>query len=218
MKRWTVLLAIAALSSVVMAQGQGRGMMMGRGGASETMLLGRADVQRDLALTEDQKTKLTAMQSKMREDMQAAMENARSSGNFDREAMQKAMADMMAKSKKETSAILTADQNKRLHEIWIQVAGNAVLLDEGVQKDLGLTAEQKTKIKDLQAKQNEANQAVFQKMQDGEIDRSEIQGIMKKNSDTLNVELGKVLTEDQRTKLKAMGGKPFKADPTQNGG
>lgn len=217
MKKWLMMMALAAISSAVMAQGRGM-MMMGRGGGSETMLLQRADVQRDLALTDDQKSKLKAMQDKMREDMQSAMENARSSGNFDRDAMQKMMTDMMAKAKKDAAAILTADQNKRLHEIWIQVSGNAVILDEGVQKDLGITDAQKAKIKDLQTKQNDANQAVFEKVQNGEIDRSEIQGIMKKNSDALNAELGKVLTDDQKNKLKAMSGKPFKADPPQAGG
>jgi Spy/CpxP family protein refolding chaperone len=212
LKTFVVVAVAALLATAAMAQrGQGGMRMMGGpGDSSGTMLLQRSDVQKDLGLTDEQKTKLDAMRQKMMDDMRAQFQNG--GGGGDREAMQKAVKEMMDKAKAETAKILTKEQTTRLHEISIQVAGNGAIQWEDVQKELGMTSDQVAKVKDLQTKQAEANQAIFQKMRDGEIDREELPEIMKKNQDTMNVELGKILKEEQKTKLKAMGGKPFKAD------
>jgi len=107
---------------------------------------------------------------------------------------------------------------KRLGEIQVQLQGNRAILQESTQKALGLSAEQTTKIKDLQGKQREANTALFQKIQSQELSREDAMKSFENNNKILDTELGKVLTSDQASKLKAMGGKPFKADPPQTGG
>lgn len=84
------------------------------------------------------------------------------------------------------------------------------MLNEELAKELKITDEQKQKARDLQAKQSEANRSVREKAQSGELDFSEIRAIMEKNSKALNEELGKLLTDEQKAKLKAMGGAPFK--------
>lgn len=225
MKRFTttvVISALLALSAVSFAQGGGRGggrmggMMMQGGGPAN--LINREDVQADLKVTAEQKSKLTALQDKQRQEMQAAFEEMRNGGSFDQDAMREMMTKRAKQSEKDVNAILTTDQAKRLKEIWVQISGNSVITNEDMQKELGMTDEQKKKVKDLQAKQQEATTALMEKMRNGEIDREEIQGIFKKNTETFNKEVGKILTDAQNAKLKEMGGKPFKAAEKTGGG
>ncbi len=208
------LVAVAALSMAQPGQGRGGMRMMGGGDSSGIMLLSRKDVQKDLALTADQQTKLTAFQTTMREEMQAAMENARSSGGGF-EGIRETMEKMMAESKKKVEAILTPAQVLRLKEINVQIMGGRAVTVPDLQKELGITEEQKGKIDALVAKQQEANMALFQKMRDGELDREELQPKMRKNDEVFKVELDKILDEKQRLKLKEMGGKKFTLDPNE---
>jgi len=189
------------------------GMQGGMGGA---FLLNDANVQADLALTAEQKTKLEAVQRKAREEMSAMRENM---VGQDRDAMMQAMRKINENSQKEINAILTADQQKRLKEISLQVAGNRAVMQEDVQKDLALTDAQKQKLRELQENQMQANQALFQRVRNQEISREEFQAAQRKNEEIMNVEISKVLTAEQNAKLKAMQGtKPFKGLAQQPGG
>src|SRR5579862_1807097 len=204
-----LLLAVTAMAQGGGGQGRGgfgRGMM----GADPTgtMLLQRPDVQKELNINDDQKTKIAALQDKMRTDMRDVFQNS----NGDQTAMREGMQKLMAQTGKDAQAILTKEQATRLKEVNIQLAGNQAATFPDVQKDLGLSDDQISKIKDLGAKQQEANMALFQKMRDQEITREELQTSMTKNTDTYKAELGKILTDAQRAKLKAMGGKEFKED------
>ncbi|MBS1724093.1 MAG: hypothetical protein JSS66_14200 [Armatimonadetes bacterium] len=211
MKTRLFLVVSMALILAVGASAQGRGMrMMGGGGAA--FLLQREDVRKDLGVTADQQSKLEAIQSDMREEMRAKMQDLQG----DREAMMAEFRKMQEAMTKKINEVLTVDQQKRLKEINIQINGNRSVLQPDIAKEIGLTDDQNAKIKDLQAKQNEANQAVFEKVRNGEIDREQVQEIMDKNNKSLDEEIGKVLTQAQKDKLKDMSGKPFKADG--NGG
>jgi hypothetical protein len=200
---------------------------MGRGGQNGLSLAMRKDVQTDLALTEDQKKKLTDLNTKNREARRADGGGRRQRGQggagsaggqttVDREAMQKRMQEQREQQQKDLAAILTADQVKRLAEISLQLRGNDAILDEKVQKDLGITTEQKQKIEDLQKKQREANQGLMEKMRNNEIPQEDARKTLQANQKAFQEELGKVLTADQAGKLKTMQGKPFKADPNEN--
>lgn len=173
----------------------------------------RKDVQNDLKLTDDQKTKLADAQQKMQDGIREIMQNA----GDDQEARQAAFQKYQENVKKDVLAILSKEQAARLRQINIQIAGNGAASFTDVQKDLGLTADQIAKIKDLQSKQRDAMMALFQKMRDQEITREEMQEASKKNSDALNTEIGKVLSADQKAKLKTMGGAEFKADKPADG-
>lgn len=215
---------IAVLATVSIAQGGGGGrggFGQGRGGfgmqdPSGVFLLRREDVQGELKLTADQKSKLTTIQEDQRAKMREMFQGG--GGGGDREAMMAEMQKMQAENNKVTLAVLDDTQKKRLKELAVQRMGNGVAANAEMQKELGMTDDQKAKIKDLQAKQQEANQAVMQKMRDGEIQREELQGIMQKNTDIYNAELGKILTDAQKAKIKEMGGKPFKFVEQQPGG
>jgi hypothetical protein len=98
------------------------------------------------------------------------------------------------------------------------LAGNLAAADPGVQKDLAVTDAQKSSIKTLMQKAQDANRAVFDKMRNGDIDREEFPQIMRQNAQILKDELGKILTDDQKAKIKAMSGKPFTATEQGPGG
>ncbi len=241
MKRLLVI-AILALAVGGQAQNNGGGGRQGFGRnntASMTGLLNRPDVEKELKLTDDQKSKLQAL-SPARGNRgnrgtgggaagtggggnagggAAGGGNAGGGGGQNRGTRSGAggfdpaqAQQRMMEREKQYLDILTADQAKRLKELYVQRAGNRVLLREDFQKDLGLTDDQKAKVADLQAKQREAQQALMEKVRNQEIDRTEVGGIMTKNDKILSDELGKILTTDQAAKLKSMAGAPFKFD------
>jgi len=215
MKKVGIALALSmALTAISGAQGgPGRGgfrAMQGMGKMMEYFNLRRGDVQTDLKLTDDQKSKLTAAQ----EDMQGKMRDAfTSGGGTDPEAMQATMKKLSDEMVTALKAIITPEQQKRLDEINVQLQGGNVLADPDMQKTLNLTADQLKQIKDLQDKQNEANASLMEKVQNGDIDRQEVGPMMQKNREALGVAMEKVLTDDQRAQLKKLGGAPFVRDP-----
>jgi hypothetical protein len=211
-KKLFVVAAVAVLTVTAFGQGQGRGGfgMFGRGGVQQgAMLLNRPDVQNDLKLTDDQKTKLQEVRTGMRDKMRSAFQDA----GGDQAKMQEAMKAVMEDINKQTNAILTADQQKRLKEIGIQLAGNSAATLEDVQSQLMLTDDQKSKIKELQKGADEANAAIGQKMRNQEIDFQAAREAFTKNSTALNDAIGKILTDAQKTKLKELGGATFTPDP-----
>ena len=214
--RLLAIVGAVAVACALMAQGRGQGRGFMRGGGSPVQLLNRTDVQTDLKLSDDQKTKITALNDQMRQDMQNAFQNAQASG--DQGSTRTAMQQIGDKYRPQFEAILSADQNKRLLGIYVQMNGNRSVSDPGVAKAIGLSDDQKAKIKDLQDKQNQANQDLFQKMRDGELDRQGLQDAMKKNNDTLDTAIGGILTDSQKSQLKALEGPKFTATDTGRGG
>lgn len=222
--------------------GQGRGAGVG----GELQLAFRKDVQTDLGLSADQKTKLDALQAKQRELRgqgqgqrrnrgQAGAGNTGNTGgsganggranrggqqmtDAEREAMRKRMQEQREQSRKDLAAILNDSQMKRLGEIRVQLMGARAVQQEETQKALNLTTAQITRISDLQEKQREANQALMQKVRNQELSREDVTKSIENNNKVLDAELLKVLTPEQSAKLKEMGGKPFKADPPQGRG
>lgn len=200
-----------------MGQRGGGGMGFGMG-YNPLQLLGRVDVSKDVGVTEEQLNKLKELNTKMQEARRKAFEEMR--GNFnpgDRDAMMAQMQKLQEKWNKEQNAelekILTAEQLKRTKEIYVQLAGNRIIMDPAFQKDLGITEKQKEDIKALQAKQQQANMSLFEKMRNQEITREDMQAALEKNNKILDQELGKLLTPEQAEKLKAMKGtKTFTPD------
>jgi hypothetical protein len=204
-------------------QGQGQGQFQGRGmqggmmQMSPVFLLMRNDVQDDLKLTAEQRTRLGELQRQQQESMRG-MGGRGGGGGGDFQQMREEMQRRQQEMERQVNQILTADQQKRLKEISIQLAGARAVLNEDVQKELGLTAEQRQRIQDLMQRQQEANRALMQQARDGGIEREELQTRMRNNENALNTEIGKVLTAEQNEKLKAMGGAPFRATEQPRGG
>ncbi len=203
-------------SAFAFAGAQGFRMMGGGAAMSPGMVLYgfgpegptlREDVAKELKLTDAQKGKLGAFQQKQMEEMMAMFQSGERPSQ---EQMQGILKKRQEAEEKALKEILEEAQQKRLRELWLQRQGNGAISNEAIQKELGLSDDQKKKIKDLQAKQQAANAAIREKMMSGEIDRSEIMPLMEKNTKILNEEYGKLLTEEQAAKLKSMQGAPFK--------
>ena len=216
-KKWIGIgILLVAAQSAALAQGV---RIMGGGGAmSQGMVLFslgpdgpgiRGDVSKELKLTDAQKSKISDFQQKQMEEMMGLFQSGQRPSQEEMQAIMKKRNEAETKFLGET---LDETQRKRLRELWIQRMDNAAMLNEDLARELAITDEQKQKAKDLQAKQAEANRSVREKAQNGELDFSQIREIMEKNSKALNLELGKILTEDQKTKLKAMRGAEFKFD------
>ena len=217
LKKSIIVVAVAALACASFGQGRGGGFFgrMGGGLMPITFLVGNPSVQTELKLTDDQKTKITDFNTSFRQQMRDKFQ----ADQGDQAQLSKDMQALNEDAKKQIDAILTDDQKKRIHEIQIQAAGNSAIMDKDVQASLDLTDEQKTKIETLNKNAQEAQASLRQKMQDGSLDRQEAFTTMQKNNDTLKEELGKVLTDAQKAKLKELGGAPFKLEmPQRRGG
>lgn len=234
-----ISIAVAACVALAGAQGgqggqggQGRGQRGGFGqrgmmrGGGESGLVRRADVQKELGITDEQKTKLEEMATKEREARRAAFQNrsndnggaATGGGQQGRRMFDPAaMAKQREEQHKALAAILDAKQMKRLGELSLQQQGARALTQEETQKALGLSADQVAKIKDIQTKEGEAMQSLMEKMRNQELTREEMQASMEKNNKALTDELTKVLTTDQAAKFKEMQGAPFKFEDNNGG-
>lgn len=225
LKKIILTLAIVGIVGSAFAQGGGGqrrgGMfgMMGRGGGSPVMLLQREDVQGELKLTDEQKTKLSELQTKMMEKMRE-MFTGGGGGRPDPDKMREVMTKASEEAQKEVDTVLNADQKKRLKELAVQRAGNSAVLNPETAKEVGITEEQKAKIKALEDMQQQANQALMEKMRNQELDRDQFREKMETNTKAFDTELAKILTDAQKAKLKEMSGKPFTfaADRPRGGG
>jgi len=141
-------------------------------------LLAADSVAKELELTDDQKAKIKAINERAMADMGAAFEELR---DLEPQERQKKMADLrgtMEKQRKETNkaieGVLLDHQLKRLKEIFIQVRGEQALRDPEVQEALGLTQDQKNKIRSIFEILNDDQKAEFEKMKGDKFDVSTI--------------------------------------------
>jgi len=208
------VISLVVLVAVASAQNR-QGRQGGRQNNNMIGLLQRSDVQTELKLSDDQKSKLEAMRPARGQGGNRGGGNGGggNGGGGQRPAQDpEAMAKAAAEREKTTLDVLSPEQTKRLLELYIQRVGSRAVIRADVQEALKINSTQKEKIADLQKNQREANQAVMEKVRNGEIERTAVADIQKKNDSILQDELNKILTAEQREKLKSMGGAPFKFD------
>lgn len=240
------LVATISVAASALAQGGGgrgpggpggqRTFQMGGMMNSESMLLMREDVQKDIKLTPEQKTKLEAIRTEMMEKMRGQSPFSRGDrggdgnggsgngqagirgegGSFNMQEFQKQMEAVQKESNEKAKAVLTPEQWNRLGQIKVQLGGPRLLVEDEMAKKLGLKAMQKLSITELLDKQNAANQQIFMKMREEGADRDALMAEVRKNDEIMRAEVDKVLTEEQRTTLKGLEGAKFVADPNQN--
>jgi Spy/CpxP family protein refolding chaperone len=194
--------AVALLATMVLAGSataqQGRGGR-GFGGNFGGNILRMPEVQAELKLTDEQKTKLTEVTS----------QRPAGGGQFrdlSREERQKAMAERRAEQQKKVAAILNADQMKRYRQLELQRQGPAAFQETEVQTELKLTADQKGKVETLLSEQRDAQRELRQSADgDREAMRAKTMELRKKTAEKLEA----LLTEEQKTQWKAMLGAPF---------
>jgi Spy/CpxP family protein refolding chaperone len=219
-KVWLGLLALALLATTTqpaMAQrGGGRGMGGMGGPTAKARLATLSEVETELKLTDDQKSKIKAISEQLVTDTRGLFGGGGDPGET-REKMEQLNKDASAK----VDALLDAGQQKRLQEIAIQVNGPSALSDPAVSKQLALTDEQTKKLE-------EARQANSQAMRDafadtGQMSREERQAKRDELKKASDEKLLGVLTDQQKTEFEALKGAPLTVDlsplrPQRGGG
>lgn len=222
-KTCVALAAIVGLAAVAAAQPpgggmRGPGMMGGLGGA---MLLQSPQVQQELKLTDDQKTKLRQMGERVRNEITERM--AELQGLSEDERRTKAddfrkQADKIAEAvRKEAAGILQPEQIKRWKQIELQQQGASALLRPEIAEAIGLSDEQKQSIKKITDESQAKLQGMFAKMRDrdnppSEEERSQMREQSQKLRQEGEANAMAVLKPEQKDKLKEMMGTPFKLD------
>jgi Spy/CpxP family protein refolding chaperone len=216
-------LSIAALvaltASSAFAQGGGGKGFGGRGfgggfAADPTMLLGQDPVQKELELSDAQKTQLTQLADDARQARRDLFQN----GGAQEDNIKK-MTEMAAANKKKVAEILAPPQSARLDEIMLQYAVYAgaagALTQDPTAEKLALTAEQKQKLTDLQTSNGEKMREIFQNAQGDFQGMQEKMGKLRDEQKTAAMD---VLTSEQKEKLEKLQGKKFDVASIQLGG
>jgi len=208
MRKFLLTVALACLvCTPVLAQrfgaGQGRDM--------SAMLLGNADVQKELKLTDEQKKDIAAASKEMRDAMTKARED------MDFSNIAKVMEDY-GKSVAKVKDKLTSEQKKRLLGIEAQQAEKAnsvaIFKNADVAKTLKLTEKQKDIVADYE-------KDVKELMEDAKGDRTKMfaafQKLQTMGKDSF-AKLTKTMSETQKTAWKELKGDEFKLNLGGAGG
>ncbi len=181
--------------------GGGRGGFGGGFGANPLMLLGMDQVREALGIVDDQAKELDDLGNDMRQEMRDMFQNF---GDMSAEERQQKMQELNDSYQAKTDQVLLPNQQDRLKQIMLQQrtrGRNGVadaFSDDSIAKELGITADQKEKLKDAAEKaQKEMEEKVAQLRKD------------------MEDQVLSVLTDDQREKYKKMVGEPFELDRTQ---
>jgi Spy/CpxP family protein refolding chaperone len=198
----SVAVAVLSTAAYALAQDQGggrRGGFGGRGGGfgnNPLMLLQAEPVQKELELSDDQKTSI----SKLGEDARQAF----SGGNRpSREEMQQAREDQQ----KKINDILLPNQQDRLQQITLQLQGARALSDPKVADKLKLTDDQKKQLADLSGDYRQKMMDLFQG--GGPPDRDAMNKLRTEQNDKAMA----ILTSDQKDEFTKMQGKKIDIDP-----
>ncbi len=136
----------------------GFGGPMGPGGPSNVMLIGAPEVQAELALTDAQKQRVGELQGEMQEQMRAAFSgiNFQELGSLSEEERDKRFADIRTKSDAAMKLLdeklnkdLDAKQVARLKQLALQRDVIAALNRAEVSRQLKLTKDQETRLRDI---------------------------------------------------------------------
>ena len=217
------------------------GAMRGGGSMGLTHLLNRKDVQKELKLSEQQKTQLTEMQDAFRKEMQKRWEEMRKMSEEERQKLfsqpPEKFQEELAKRDKETTAklakILSSEQFKRLKQLQLQQARVMALSWPVVVEEIGLTEDQKAQLKkigeDAWKQMSSMRPPRGQRRGEGDRNQGRDRGDrderrkqrqeMRKKMQEMRAEIEKksiaVLTADQKAKFGAMMGEPFKFDESE---
>jgi Spy/CpxP family protein refolding chaperone len=202
------LVVLITAASVAQAQGQGGGRRGGRGVSSLTLLQSE-QVQKELELTDDQKTSATKLADEYRPG------GGGGGGNTSPEDRQKRREELQ----KKVNDILTPQQQQRLDEIVLQVSvkmqPSQALSDAKVAEKLQLTEDQKQQLTDITSEYRQKTMDLFQ---GGPPDRDamdKVRDAMTKLRTEQSDKAMTVLTADQKDQLTKLQGKTIDIDASQ---
>jgi Spy/CpxP family protein refolding chaperone len=190
LKGTLVLCVVLGMVSVAQAQRQ-------RGGFGPGAMLQNEGVQKELNITDAQKTKLKEALDKVREDNKDIIAKGRDMTAEDRAKLAKAGNDAIAK-------VLDEKQAKRFKEIQLQTQGARALQSQEVQSKLKLSDDQKEKIKKINEESGEKMRELF----GGGFNEETAKKMAELRKETMDKATG-VLSDEQKKTWKEMTGKPF---------
>lgn len=218
-------LAIGMLSSnMAFAQGRRGGRGFGGGGGFQfgpTQLLRAEKVQKELSLTDDQKTKIKEILDQQQGGRRGGGGGGQNFQDMTEEQRNEFFAEMRKRNEETTKkavAELNDDQNMRLKQIqlWVNPATTSLSQNQDVEKELSLTDEQKSAVKTISEESGKKNQEIFGKMRGANPDEQaklrEEATQLRKDTDA---EALAVLTPDQVAKFDKLKGPKFEIDPSE---
>jgi|GEM_PF-700817 len=223
-----LLLSVPAYSYAQGPGGGGRGGRggFGRGGGGGTAgLLMMEEVQKEIGVTEEQKTELAKVAESLRpaegaggfnrDEYEKLTEEERTKR---REEMTKQMEDRSKKSDESIKALLKPEQWTRLSELRLQREGVRSWSREDVQKQLGLTEEQVAKVKTLTSAQGPGLGGGGRNFRDlSEEEMTKMRAEMTARQEAFDKGMAEVLTEDQKATWTKLQGTKFEF-PQRGGG
>jgi Spy/CpxP family protein refolding chaperone len=193
---------VALIAAPAMAQG-GRGM----GGGGGVMLLSNKSVQGEIKATSEQVEKLNALGEKLGTKQREEGAKLRDLDQAEQQTKRQELnRTMMAEVKTGITEILKPEQVKRFEQLQLQQAGVMAFATPRVQEGLKITAEQKTKISDVNQEYQPKMREIFGTLQnDREAGMKKLAELRKEQTEKVMA----VLTAEQRTSYKEMTGEPF---------
>ena len=182
--------------------GQGRG---GYGAAPTLANMPMPYLTTKLGLSDEQKTKIQAIQDKVRTDMQDLRKPDENGQRPDRATLQPKITALNDQAKKDIEAVLTPEQLKKSADL-VKTAGiyNAVGIPLGVVADLKLTADEDTKLAAIAADATKADATMQKDMADAQGDQQKMQDLRTARQTARKATQDKamaVLTDAQKTML-----------------
>lgn len=197
--------ALISLSAVP-AHAQRGGGGWGRMFQLPAVTLAQLDaVQKDLKLSDEQKQQVTELNEKLNEERRELFQGGQGG---DREQFREKWTKFNADATNSFNEILDDAQEKRAQEIFIQVNGPAVLVQESVSEPLKITEEQKEHMQDVLA----ASRDEFMDAGLRDMEREEAAKKIAELNAARDEKLLAVLTDEQREQFGKMQGEKIEVD------
>ncbi len=187
-----------------------------------TGLLRRESVQQELKITDQQREKLDQLQGELRQEMFGMFDLFRrlrsAETDQEREAaraeLEKARDQLRKKAEEALQKILTPEQFQRLKQLELQQRGVRALAEDEHAQALGLSPQQREKIKQLLEQQEEKQRELFESLRDVPRDqRRERFEQLRQQGEQLRQQTEaavlQVLSEEQRKQWQQMLGPPL---------
>lgn len=209
--RWLGTAGLVALMAAVapaQERGQGRGGAGGfgaggfGGAGGKIGLIQSEQVQQELKLTDEQKSKVGEVAARVRE---AGPQRGQGGGQVDREQLRErmqAMSRVVAEEEKKLDEILNDKQKNRLEQISLQVTGVRAIARDEVASKLGLSDEQKEQVQAaLRAQRGQFGGGQGQQRPDA--------GAVRERRQQLEEQVLAVLNDEQKQKWEELKGEAF---------
>lgn len=196
-KSFLALAALTVCAAVIYAADDDE-KIIAREDAIEVMLLRQPSVQRDLKITEGEGKKIHEFATRQWRKVRAMKDLSEGERTRKFEAMAKENEQFI----KDT---LKPEQRKRLNQIAMQVAGLLWVMRSDVAAELKLTDEQKQKIKDVHKEAHREAMDTLRSAGGAGVKEEKFNELRMANRKRLMT----ILTDEQKTKWKAMSGEKF---------